>query len=362
MKSSPDSFPNSPRSSINSSEVLSQFWEEMLLKIDADKIPVALKRIEKWTSTQPELTSVLCGYVMRYAEQLKGNQVEAAIDRIVRQHIVDDWEHGALALHFNRIKQTLLSHDRKDSLLIEYIRILQRGSVPANNTSEQFVLLRSGLVEIERGSLKVANSTYAEVFDLSWVEQQIPGITKPVAIISPSAASNRPSALSKLYSKVAIAACGIALLGAAVSSYMKESGGQAIAISESGSQLLVDQPVVESRISQSEEASASVPAPIVSEPAASESASTSTLAMTQNTEIQNTETQKAFFDNGEEHAKNSRWVLMMRQFCGLSPDSIYFLPAQKHLDQWSVLYPDDIQIAKDIVMQEKSGNCAIATE
>lgn len=371
MKAPFNSPPNSSQPQSNLSEVLSNFWDQMLLKLDADDISAALKRIEKWTNNQPELTSALCEYAIQYADESDGKRADGAIgeaiDRLVQQRIVEGWEDSSLAPHFNKIRQTLLSHDRRDSLLIEYIRIFQRGKVPANNTSEQFVLLRSGLVEIARGNLRIANPIYAKVFDLSWVEQQLPGITKPVAIISPKATDNSPSSLSKLYSKIAIAACGVALLGAAVSSYMKESGGQAIAISEPNSQPLVDG------------TSVIAPAPVASElptaatlePANSATGSAAVPATLNGAEesagVSATSTgdmaaQKAFFDNGEEHAKNSRWVLMMRQFCSLSPNAIYYAPAQKHLAQWGTLYPEDIKIAKDIVIQENAGECVIATE
>ncbi len=327
---------NSSQSQDKLSETVSQFWESALRKMDALAIPVVLERIQYWVGNQPDLTGILCDYVIQYGSQITDANAKAAVDTIVQQEIVENWESSKVAPYLNRIKQTLLSYDRRDSLLISYIQVLQRGKVPADNSSEQFVLLRSGLVEIERGSLKVASPLYAKVFDSTWVERQLPGITKPVAIIASKKSSDGPSSRSKLYSKLAIAACGLVVLGAAISSYMKESGGEAIAIDTTSDSLSVEQPAL---VDPGALAPSATVAP----------ARKGSLAA-----------DKALFDNGEEHAKNSRWVHMMREFCQLSPESTYFIPAEKHLTQWIRLYPEDILIAKNIVVQEQGTSCTIA--
>ena len=327
---------NSPQSQDKLSETVSQFWESALRKMDALAIPVVLERIQYWTGNQPDLTDILCDYIIQYGSQITDLNAKAAVDTIVQQEIVKNWENSKIAPYFNRIRQILLSYDRRDSLLISYIQVLQRGKVPADNSSEQFVLLRSGLVEIERGSLKVASPLYAKVFDSTWVEQQLPGITKPVAIVEPRKLSDGPSYRSKLYSKLAIAACGLMVLGAAISSYMKESGGEAIAIDTTSNSPLVEQPALV-------ETDALAPSAAVVPPREGSLAA-----------------DKALFDNGEEHAKNSRWVHMMREFCQLSPESTYFVPAEKHLTQWIRLYPEDILIAKNIVVQEQGTSCTIS--
>ncbi len=307
--------------------------------MDALAIPVVLERIQYWVGEQADLTSLLCDYAIQYESQITNSNAKTTVDTIVQQKIVEDWENSQAAPHLNRVKQTLLSYDRKDSLLIAYIRVLQQGEVPADNSSEQFVLLRSGIVEIERGSLKVANPLYAQVFDASWVERQLPGITKPVVIVSSKKPSTSPSSMSKLYSKLAIAACGLAVIGAAIASYMEESGREAIAIDSANDSLLSEPALVQ-------------PSPSVDE--ASELSAATTPAQ------QSLTADKALFDNGEEHAKNSRWVFMMREFCQLSLGSTYFAPAEKHLEQWIELYTEDILIAKNVVEQEQGKSCTIA--
>lgn len=349
---------NSPQFQDKLSGVVSQFWEDALQKMDALAIPIVFERIEYWACSQLDLTSILCDYVLLYGSQITASNAKAAVDTIVQQEITDDWENSEAAPHLLRVQQTLLSYDRKDSLLISYIRVLQRGQVPADNSSEQFVLMRSGLLEIERGTLKVASPLYAKVFDSTWVERQLPGITKPVAIVAPRQASDGPSSRSKLFSKLAIAACGLAVLGAAISSYIKESGGEAIAIDTAN-----DLPLNEPTLVQPETATITEPITKPIEPitrlSQPENSSVSPVTELTPSAPAVVPTDKFLFDNGEEHAKNSRWVLMMREFCQLSPDSAYFAPAESNLNQWAKLYPNDILIAQNIVVQEQ-GSCAIA--
>ncbi len=211
------------------SEILFKFRREIASKkVEADAASRIIERIESWVSTQPELTQVLCDYVVQYALLIiKGNE-ESIVDFVVKKEIVSDWKHSLAAAHLNRIEQALMEDERKDSALITYIQILQRGAVLANNSPEQSLLIRSGLIRVERDYLKVANVLYTKVFDLKKIEQMLPGITKPVAVISPQAVlDSNPSKTSKLYSKLAIAACGLAVLSAAIASYVKESGGEA---------------------------------------------------------------------------------------------------------------------------------------
>ncbi len=295
--------------------------------MDAYAIPILLKRIQSWVGDDAQLAQVLCDDVVRYAnryaerydEGSPESSAEKMVDAIVEQEIVANWQASSLADRFLDLESKLLAYDKRDLLLLTYIRLLQKGKIPLNNSLEQKLLLETGLATNKRGRMSVANKLYAKVFDLDWVEAQLPGITRPVAIVSTAAVSDRPSAQSKLYSKLAIAACGIALLGAAISSYLKESGGEAMATLEGDSSALLS-----------------------ATPSSDSPSSDRTL-----------------FDNGNEHAKNSRWVPMMREFCALPADSAYFAPAEKRLKQWVSLYQDDIDMAKAIVMQEQGNSCAI---
>lgn len=331
---------NSSKPKDELSAVLSSLGEEGSPEIDAHAIPIVLERIQEWAGEQPELTKALYDYAVQYASQINAGDAEAIVDLIVHKEIIENWQSSLAAPHLNKIKAALLDYSRRDSLLISYIQILQRGKVPSNNSPEQAALLRSGLAKMSRGKLKVANDLYAKVFNLSWVEQQQPGITKPVVIIS-TAANRQLFSFSGLYPKIAIAACALVMLGVAISAYRRESVGQAIAIPNamlsSGASLAG---------SESESGAGLNAARSKSGTNAAES---SVVAL-----------DRALFDSGTEHAQNSRWVPMMREFCDLSPESLYFAPAEKRLEQWAGLYKEDIQMARDIVVNEEGRSCNIA--
>lgn len=349
------------------SAILAAFWEEISSKVDAYAIPSIQRHIEDWVGKEPALTEALCKYVVQYASSIKEDSAESTVDEIVRKEILRDWESSLAAAHLRSVQDAVLSPDRQDSVLIAYIQILQRGEVARLDESpEQTVLLESGLVKVENGRLRVANALYAAVFDLDWVEQQIPGITKPVTIVTPQRARNAPSEATKLYSKVAIAACGLAVVGAAISSYIRESGGEAQAIPEG---VEAESALVETAPSAA--VSRSAPTETVEKASPEASGTDDAIEKTQAPaaqvpadvepeEVSAKASDRERFDRGEDHAKNSRWVLMMRDFCGISPESVYFASAQKDLVRWNALYPEDLKIAVDVVSAEQGDRCAIA--
>ncbi|MFK8184675.1 MAG: hypothetical protein AB8B99_14995 [Phormidesmis sp.] len=332
------------------SAIFAAFWEEISPKVDAYAIPSIQGRIEEWVGTQPELTEVLCKYAVQYASQINDEDAESAVDAVVRKEILKDWENSLAAPHLHKIQEAVLRSDRRDSLLIAYIQILQRKEVTIDNSPEQFALLASGLVKRKNGKLSVDNDLYANVFDAAWVEKQIPGITKPVTIISPQVASNKPSASAKLYSKWAIAACGLAVVGAAISSYVRESGGEAMATPEG---LETESALTESALVES------IPNDVVTEVEAVESTNTAAPTDTAKSAVGAEVSDRQRFDAGEEHAKNSRWVKMMREFCAISPESVYFTSAQNDLVRWKELYSEDLKIAMDVVSAEQGETCAV---
>jgi hypothetical protein len=346
------------------SAVLSNFWEEIFPKVEAYAIPIILERIKSWVGEQPDLTAALCSSVIQAASVPEGSTQEAsqfnekadkktlesAVDQIVQKELIESWQSSSAVSHLNTVKTAILEYDRRDSLLILYIQILQRGKVAVSKSPEQAVLISTGLAKIEHDHLKVANAVYAKIFDLTWVEQQLPGITKPVAIISSAAAGKRLFQGSTLYSKIAAVAFGLVVLGAAISSYLREPSSQASsqamaipnAVLNSDSKLISSAPKEEKALAPLEGAL---------EDAVSSNTAEKAGAIASD---------RSLFDKGAEHAQNSRWVPMMREFCNLSEDSTYFAPAEKRLAQWVELYEEDVEIAHDIVAQEQDGPCPIA--
>ncbi len=334
------------------SAVLSSFWEEIFPKVESYTIPIILKRIQSWVGEQPEMTEALCSCIVQHAAHFDGKsnetEVKSVVDQIIQSEFVENWQNSAAAFHLHSIQTTLLEFDPRDSLLILYIQILQRGTMPLSNSPEQSNLVNSGLVNIEDNHLKVANLAYAKVFDLDWVEQQLPGITKPFVIVD--LAKKKGGLFSaKLYSQIAAVAFGLIILGAAISSYIREPNGQAIAKSNA-----VLNPSSRLTNTVSKDAKPSVTMGSAAEGDLNKQSEIPLEAAAT--------TDRTLFDEGSEHAQNSRWVPMMRDFCKLSEDSVYFAPAEKRLEQWVNLYPDDIKMAQDIVAQEQKSSCSVVKD
>ena len=296
---------------------LADFKSEILQSInDVHVVCEILERIQKWAGGQPFITELLCRYFVEFSAQLPAGKEADIIDSIARQKILHDWENNAASAHLKGIHEALLDDaEMRDSVLILYMQILQRGTVPANNSPEQTALLRCGLVTLNNGKLEVTNATYASVFSLKWVEQQLPGITRPISIVSASAKSRQ----SSLSLRTIALACGVAILAAAGLLYLRGSQENAIATSNAVdadvTALDTDGPVKSSR---------------------------------------------DLFDQGMEHAENGRWLPMFREFCHLPTTSTYFVPAERQLGRWTKLYEEDLQIARETFLDEGNDSCAVA--
>ena len=317
---------NSENYHAQTSAALADLKEKLFSQMSGvDAISDILEKIREWTSEQVFMTNLLCHYVVKYSSQIVEGKEAAIVDRIVYQKIVDDWENNAAAAHLKEIRDAFLNYERKDALLLLYMQILQTGSISVDNSRSQKALLQSGLVTAKNGKLKVANAIYADVFDFAWLEQQLPGITRPVAIVSPKPAAEQSVPAANLYPKVAAAVLGLAVLAAAIFSYVREPKNSAIATPN-----LPDNAQVAS-----------------SQPAAD--ASTDGIYVKY----------KALFDEGMEHGQNGRWLPMLRDFCSISKSSTYFAPAERQLAQWVNLYPEDIKLALDTAMLEKNDACPV---
>ncbi|MEL6813702.1 MAG: hypothetical protein AAFP03_02680 [Cyanobacteria bacterium J06598_3] len=330
--------------------VLSDFKEEVFSNIsDTALVGDLLAAIVRWTGNDLLLTRLVCHHVMTAADQVAAGYGDELVNKIVQQSILKDWEANDAGAYLRSIRDRLLSYEQRDSLLILYIQILQRGAIAENHTPEQTALLESGLVTLEGGQLQVANAIYAVVFDMDWVEAQLPGITRPVMIVRSQAESAHPSSLSKQYSKVTVLACGLAVLVAASSMYLKETdappgeGQQAIA-TETPAPVAAAAPETDS-----------VP---VSNPASADPAMTDP-AVTDPTMTDPAMTDRALFDNGVNHATNGRWLPMLRDFCAIPTDSAYFTPAERQIDRWWSLYPEDLLVATETFVAEGNGGCPV---
>jgi hypothetical protein len=164
-------------------------------KIDNPR--VVIKEILHWTGGQPFLTQKLCQLV---TEQKSANsqssrqtfgespflnrllrevlvhhsELSVQISTLVQSQIIEDWESHDEPEHLKTIRERLLRDKERAIFLLElYGQILQQGSLPADNSTEQLDLLLSGLVVKQEGQLRVYNRIYEAVFNQSWINRKI---------------------------------------------------------------------------------------------------------------------------------------------------------------------------------------------
>ncbi|MEM8505931.1 MAG: hypothetical protein AAF716_22610, partial [Cyanobacteria bacterium P01_D01_bin.1] len=198
---------------------LKSFDETLLSKIgDLETVSAIHEKVQRWTGGQLFLTQLLCNQVLSQSSDVAKAEGAKAVDTIVESKIIQGWRDGRAANHLKRIEEKLLRYEPRDSLLILYLQILQRGYLPQNGSPEQALLLGVGLIKLSGGQLSVSNAIYAQVFDESWIERHLPGITRPVAIVQKPTQKPKPARIplsvpgSKSKSYLLLAAGGLGLL------------------------------------------------------------------------------------------------------------------------------------------------------
>lgn len=134
-----------------------------------------LERIFDWTAGQPFLTQKLCQLVKQECLAIDSlEEVNDAVDSLVKNFIIHNWEQQDDPEHLRTISNRLLHDDANIlSILGTYQEILWKQEIAKNNSIEHRELLLSGLVEVYEGVLKVKNKLYQEIFNLKWLEGQL---------------------------------------------------------------------------------------------------------------------------------------------------------------------------------------------
>lgn len=163
-----------------------------------------LKEILSWTGGQPFLTNKLCQLVIDAITQsdkfssfrlidagdilIKNNLYnwhnliyqlpfgyeELLLESIVRNKILDDWQHQDEPEHLRTIQNRLLYNPTKVAKLLGvYQKILQNQQIEVDKIPEETELILSGLIIKESGFLKVKNPIYEEVFNLEWIGKKL---------------------------------------------------------------------------------------------------------------------------------------------------------------------------------------------
>lgn len=175
------------------SDVLSKLENAIASKTnDAQLATAILKKIRKWAGSDPTLTQLLCESIAATLPTIIREKDPDIVDTFVQQKIIQDWENGKAGKHLQQIQAKLLAPDTRDSLLILYLQVLQRGAIRIDQSPEQSLLLDTGLVTLKDDCLSANSAIYTHVFDANWIEQQVPGITRPVAIVKPPSAQLAP--------------------------------------------------------------------------------------------------------------------------------------------------------------------------
>ena len=145
---------------------------EIGLAGNAQDPSAVLTAILDWTNGQPFLTQRLCQLMA--AQKIGLGEEAKAVAKVVRDHIIQDWEAQDIAVHLKTIRDRLLaSEERSGQLLGLYQNILQADRLPATGSEEQIELRLTGLIRQEKGCLNVANPIYQAVFSLEWTQAQL---------------------------------------------------------------------------------------------------------------------------------------------------------------------------------------------
>lgn len=137
----------------------------------ADNPQEVLREVLAWTGGQPFLTQKLCQLVLTSSFFIATGSEAELIERLVRSHIIENWEAVDEPEHLKTIRDRLIhSGQDVDRLLELYEQILQHGEIAADGSSEQMQLQLSGLVVRQLSQLRVYNPIYASVFNQVWIE------------------------------------------------------------------------------------------------------------------------------------------------------------------------------------------------
>jgi hypothetical protein len=143
-----------------------------------------LTAILEWTNGQPFLTQKICALVQQTAQandtplSISPGGEGAWVERLVRSHIIDDWQMQDEPEHLRTIQRFILHDPTKTGRLLGLYQqmLLTDGSVSLDETqdaSDYTPLLLSGLVAHRDSRLQIHNRIYCEVFNPSWVKQQL---------------------------------------------------------------------------------------------------------------------------------------------------------------------------------------------
>jgi WD40 repeat protein len=136
-----------------------------------------LKRILHWTGGHPYMTQHLCRSLAQRASDEPGAEIGIrTVDELCRQLYLD---HAAQETNDNLafVRDRLLEGGEDRASLLDLYRQVWMGKRIVNDETNPLctVLRLSGIVQVVRGHFQVRNRIYARVFDLRWIQANMPG-------------------------------------------------------------------------------------------------------------------------------------------------------------------------------------------
>ncbi len=142
-----------------------------------------LSAVLDWTGGQPFLTQKVCKLILeaeseipegREGEWIEELVREAKLSTLVESRIIERWEAQDEPEHLRTIRDRLLRNEQNAGRLLGLCQqIWQQKEIAADGSPEQMALQLTGLVVRQQGKLKFFNRIYQEVFNQSWIEQQL---------------------------------------------------------------------------------------------------------------------------------------------------------------------------------------------
>jgi tetratricopeptide (TPR) repeat protein len=138
-------------------------------------------RIFHWTNGHPYLTQKLC---LTVAESGDGSWAGERVDEIVERLFFSEEARRETNLQF--VRDSVSTSPQRRRLLTLYRKVYEGKAVPEDERSlDQNRLKLFGLVQAERGVLKVRNEIYRQTFNLDWIKANTPvDWTRRIAVIS----------------------------------------------------------------------------------------------------------------------------------------------------------------------------------
>jgi tetratricopeptide (TPR) repeat protein len=149
-------------------------------KVDDPKKVVSA--ILHWTSGQPFLTQKICKLALESLEQSSEqsssqsflDDIDQWIADIVKTKIIFDREQLDKSQPLETVSHRVLENeDFVGEWLVQYQRILEKGSIKADGSTEQQDFIFTGLVVRQGDQIKVYNRIYETIFNDSWVKEEI---------------------------------------------------------------------------------------------------------------------------------------------------------------------------------------------